>query len=235
MVSKGLLGRRDDMRIESLETGRISAGGVLAQGDFPPSDTGLVGESKETCRRLIQKREDVMRLADDVDVQVFDLSQTQDLHYCNHSKWSGLVLCAEADWPMGITPVICCECGGLVARFRVPVSQKTASNIWSFCVESFCVEACWSASGVLEAWANGERHDPLSRINTLGLSIVKSTQSDTGIDTWLYIPLRTSTTATTCPLCEEEMSSLDSPFFWNYRCSDCRIVTSNRSAPWLVV
>lgn len=225
MISEGFLGRTDHMRVESEENGRLSAGGVLTHGDFPPKGLELEDCSKKVCDRLLAKRNDILSIATELDLQVLNLSDSQDSYYCNHNRWSGLVLAAEADWLLGISPMLCCDCGGHVAPYRVPHGDRIGEAVWSFSAQSDCVEACWSASGVLEAWANGERHDPLSRLNALGLSIVNDMQSKLGIETWLYIPARNSTTATTCPLCEDEMAHLDSRFFWNYACHDCRIVT----------
>lgn len=223
MISEGFLGQKYDIFVESEEAGCILAGGVLTHGDFPPKGLELAGTSRKSCNRLLAKREDIIELANEIDVQVFNVSHSQDDHYCNHNSWRGLVLTNA--WPMGITPILCCDCGGLVARYRVPFSGKTGTDVWGWDVGSYSVEACWSASGVLEAWGNDERHDPLSRLNAFGLSIVKRIQSETGIDSWLYIPARASTMVTTCPLCEGDMSSLDSPSFWNYGCDRCRIVT----------
>lgn len=224
MISNGFLASEFHMFVESLDAGRILAGGLLAHGDFPPTGAGLVGTSKESCNRLLAQREDITRLAAEVDIQVFNEPHSEHDHYCNHTSWSGLLL--RSDWPMCVTPIHCRDCHGRVARYRVPVSAQVGSDIWSWDAGATSVEACWSASAVFEAWANGERHDPLSRINTLGLSIVKRIQADTGIDTWLYIPARKSTTVTTCPSCETEMSRVKSRFFWNCACDDCRIVTA---------
>ena len=224
MVSEGFLAQKSNMIVESEETGRISAGGVLSHGKFPPDGRELAESSNACVARLLEMREEIKALADDVDVQVFKASCSEDDHYCNHSTWRGLVL--ASDWPWSITPIICCDCGGRVARYRLPFGERIGGDVWDWNVASDSVESCWSASGVFEAWGNGERHDPLSRLSTLGLSIVKRIQSETGIDAWLYVPARTPSTVATCPRCEDEMSTVDTQCFWNQACPRCRIVTS---------
>lgn len=223
LISEGFLGRGSRIVLESKDDGLIRVGGVLSDAVFPPGKQEVVGPPTDLHSRLQEKRDKLRRLSDKIEVEYSNVTYSADEHYCNHSRCEAIVLAPNRPW--GLSPIVCCECGGSVARYRLPVSEDLAGDIWSYDLQSECIETCWTISAELEAWADGERYHAKSRLNELGRSIAARIRAELGIDAWLYIPPRENIVEEICPNCEDAMQQVDSIAWWTHQCSSCRIVS----------
>jgi len=225
LISNGFTARHENIIYEDQRSNMITVGGILLQSVFTPSNNNLKGLANELCTKLLKKRKEIETCADRTEICYTDVVGSDYLQTCEHKKWRGLIL--ASDWPWSISSIVCEDCGGLVAPYKLPITNEIAESIWLWHVQSDCVEQCWSASGELESWADSERHHPSSRINQLGRSIITRLRSECGIPSWLYIPSREQLNQHQCPNCEDEMNNVSSvkpTSLWNYRCDNCGIV-----------
>lgn len=127
---------------------------------------------------LKAQREEIEKLSHKSDEFYFDVSYSEDEHYCAHEQWSSIRMRCDEHW--GVSPFICGACGGIIARYRIKSGDATVSKLWEWDTTFRHVAGCWLISGDYELWAKRELDRPDSALNRMGIMIAKdlSRQND---------------------------------------------------------
>jgi hypothetical protein len=152
----------------------------------------------------------------------FTLACGEDTCYCEHEEWRSLTLIS--DTILGTSPVVCNECGGIVARYRLRLGGPTGAQLWSWDVQYDSIFACWLASADYESWADKELHDVQSNLNEAGIALACSIAKDIACEVNYYLAASEDAGHARCPRCGEELPSI-AGLRWEALCPHGHIVT----------
>lgn len=146
-----------------------------------------------------------------------------DYQYCEHKKCKSLIL--VADHVFGLPSLICSECGGLIAKYRLSLSKQTNSMLWSWERQHDAIDSLSSLCLDYESWADGEIYNIRSKINQLGLSVGRNISD--GLNRPVYYLFDTGENVLhDCPQCSAPLK----PSLFSKRhdeCSICKILLGN--------
>ena len=186
---------------------------------------GILGHSSawEDARRYpdLAKRQSEIdsELSYQRNVQYFD--HDHDFSYCQHNDWKTLFV--VGDHVYGPPPLMCGDCGGVVAPYRLDITRETRSALWCWAIQYGWIDDLWVFSGEYETWAERTLFDIHSPINDLGASVVKSLAEELSCEVYLLYETNDKVFST-CPQCGQSWEPVLLPGREYKRCARCRIM-----------
>jgi hypothetical protein len=155
------------------------------------------------------------------EVQYFDIHP--DDHYCQHKKWTSLILYAN---PLcGLPSFKCSDCGGLIAKYRLPIREQTRWKIWDWERQSDAIDDLALLCGEYEPWAEGELGNIQSKLNQLGLSIRQSLLEELNCPVYYTFSVGLNRLSE-CPQCGATLKP-SSVLKHSEECSSCKLLVFN--------
>lgn len=143
-----------------------------------------------------------------------------DNNYCVHDQWNSLIL--ACDHVFGTPSLICGDCAGVIASYRVKMTEETALKLFYWEEQHDAIDDLSVLCSEYESCADKELYNIHSKINTLGLSVATSLSQELGSDVrYLFDPGDKS--LSDCPRCSQPLHKTVRNS--SYReCPSCRIV-----------
>ncbi len=186
---------------------------------------GILGHSSawEDARRspeLAKRQSEIdSELSCQRSVQYFE--HVPDTSYCQHNEWKTLLV--VGDHVFGTPPLMCGDCGGVVAPYRLDITSETGSALWRWVIQYDWIDDLWTFSCECETWAEKTLFDIHSPINDLGVSVVKSLAEELGCEVYLLYNTDDQLLSA-CPRCGQSWEPILLPGRGYKRCPRCRIM-----------
>ncbi len=209
VVSGGYLGSRgSDVYFTS---GKVYMLGLL-QNAIALEDALATSEYKT-------KHDAILRMCEhEPTTELGHVAGTADEGYCRHDKWDALYL--MSDYLLGLSPLRCDECAGVVAIYRNKASLVEAGRLLEWHRQYDSLYALWLEGSEYETWAGTQLSDIGSAINKLGLDIAASLSAQLSIRV-SYV-MHTAEERDSCPRCGQALGSKERGAF--RRCTLCGIM-----------
>lgn len=149
-----------------------------------------------------------------------------DDYYCTHDDWESLTLIC--DYRCGLSPVVCNQCRGQVARYRLGSGDVEGLYRWD--LQYAHLESLSMIVSEYEDWADDELSNVDSEINRLGISLAASMASAIGCEVLCFLATNEEQTHTQCPRCNGPLESRSLIPAWDACCRTCGIATSGEAS-----
>lgn len=150
----------------------------------------------------------------------FDVFGSADDKYCLHDVWDHLIMICDP--LLGVSPVLCGDCGGFVARFRMKLTDSQNGALWLWDCGYSSVEALWLSGGVYESWARTQLSSIRSALNKSGRAVAEQIRSHLGCRVSYFLDTYEQAPAC-CPVCKRPLDETDHSK-WPKHCAKCNIV-----------
>lgn len=143
-----------------------------------------------------------------------------DSNYCVHDQWNSLIL--ACDHVFGRPSLICGDCAGVIASYRVKMTEKTSFKLFYWEEQHDAIDDLSILCSEYESWADNELHDIHSEINSLGLSLVASLSQELGCEV-KYLFDAGEQSLSNCPQCSQPLQKITRNKLYR-ECPSCLIM-----------
>lgn len=140
-----------------------------------------------------------------------------DFHYCRHTTWNQLTL--VNDHVSNVPSLVCGECGGIAANYRLNLNPDIAAMLWDWERHCDAISDLSSLCGDYEEWADHELSDLSSRLNQKGIALAHDLSKALGIEVEYHYNMEYQ--GSMCPACKQKLVKREGVF---RKCNQCRVV-----------